>query len=138
MVAFARERGLTVRRNLSGHYVIEVPKGELRVEVLLENSRRITEWFPSAHDAVTGEELWSDWFDHYAAIDPSKEQFEEMGEYMIGFLEAVLLAPQVRIAHVVREPVFRLFGRGWLVAQGMTLQLLIDGKWIEWADAFGQ
>ena len=124
-------------------YTVELPKGELLIEVVFESSSQpdgslvgTTEWFITARDPVTSEELWNDrfdewdWFDHFGdAYDD--DLFEDMGDHLIAFLDAVL-TNKVRLARVAKKPLFRLFGWRWPNGQRTMLQLLIGGEWVVW------
>src|SRR5262249_35120958 len=149
-LSYARERRLTVRRGptSSAMFTVELPKGELLIEVVFENGsphsdpRTVSaeEWFITARDPLTSEELWNDRFSYREWSDvwvdaqterSSTEWFEDMGNQLIAFLEAVL-TNEVQLARVATKPLLRLFGWRWPHGEKAKLQLLIDGEWIVW------
>src|SRR5215471_3792082 len=152
VLAFARERGLTVRERgltvrerrltyppptANDRYAVELPKGELLIEVVFENTQdpeigvvSAEEWFVTVRDALTSEELWNDrfsyweWFDHLGdAMEElsDREWFERMGDQLMEFLDAVL-TNKVRLAQVAKKPLFQLFGWRWPNKEKTTLQ----------------
>src|SRR5215831_2349750 len=123
VLAFARERGLTVRpvAASSGLVTVELPKGELLIGVAFKNSPQSDgrgQWLITARDPRTSEQLWTDrfdydiWFDFFgdASKDLSDEKWaEEADDHLIAFLDAVL-TNEVRLAEVEKKPPFRLSG----------------------------
>lgn len=147
VLAFARERGLTVRPvpASSGLVTVEVPKGELLIGVTFEDTPQPLgrgQWFITARDPRTSEQLWDGRFDYLmwqdffgpedSPWDLSDEKWaEEADDHLIAFLDAVL-TNEVRLAEVEKKPPFRL--PGWR-RRGRTrteLQLLIDGECHAW------
>jgi hypothetical protein len=126
-------------------FTVELPKGVLLIGVTFKNSPQPDgrwEWFITARDPRTCEELWSDrfdydmWFDFFG--DASKdltdaEWAEETDKHLVAFLDAVL-TNEVRLGQVEKKPLVRL--PGWRRRSGTKteLQLLIDGEWHPWDD----
>src|SRR5262249_54407890 len=124
-------------------YTVELPKGELLIEVGFENGRDLdssllsaTEWFITARDSLTSKELWNgrfdewEWFDHWGDSDEAN-LFVEMGDHLIALIDSVL-TNKVRLARFAKKPVLHLWGRSWPKGQRTKLELLVAGKWIEW------
>jgi hypothetical protein len=145
VLTFARERGLTVRPvpDSGDMATIALPRGDMLIDVAFKNGPQPDgrwEWFITARDARTSEQLWTDrfdydmWFDFFgdASKDLSNEEWaEEADDHLIAFLDAVS-TNEVRLAAVGKRPLFRLPGRRRVGRTKTELQLLIDGEWHVW------
>jgi len=145
VLAFARERGLTVRpvTSSSDLVTVELPKGELLMSVTFENTPKVLgrgHWFVTARDPRTSEQLWSDrfdydmWMDFFgdASKDTSDEEWAQGADnQLIAFLDAVITS-EVRLAGVERKPLVRFLGWRWPTGERTELQLLTAGEWHVW------
>jgi hypothetical protein len=127
---------------------VELPKGELMVEVGFQNSTLLNsvravkaeEWFVTARDPLTSKELWNGRFSYWEWRDvfgddskelSDEEWFEGMGDQLIALLDAMLTS-SVRLAEFEKKPLFRIPGWRWHRGIRTQLQLLIDGEWHVW------
>jgi hypothetical protein len=152
VLGFARGRGLTVELNSSsrGIYTVELPKGELLIQVTFESPSNFVadpdsseDWIVTARDPVTSEELWQGRFSYWEWVDGSwgkddadrelseNEWFERRDDQLVDFLK-IALRSEARLAPIERKPLFRLFGWRWPAGEQTTLELLVDGEWMVW------
>ena len=129
IVRAAEARHLDVSRvNDNATRVIIPAQPNWLIEVLVPDS--LLEWVISLKDEQTGEDLHSDWCDHYQSEGESQSQLQrEMRDAVLGFIEAV----HNRELRLTQSDGIRLLGRSFFATQ--RLEAHTDGA-DSWQDVW--